>query len=160
MQTTQLRQKAIEEIIDSQAVYSQEELMQQLARKGIVTTQATLSRDLKVLGIQKVPSQGYTRKKGPVPSRTVPSNLYGNIQSLEISGPIALMKTQVGFAPALASFLDQHPLPPIMGTLAGDDTVLLAIRQGVSAHQTLDALETLLPGIRDRVKNGADGAAE
>ena len=56
----------------------------------------------------------------------------------------------MGFAPAVATFLDRHPLPPVMGTVAGDDTVIIATRKGYSEDQILDSLSKILPDIRDR----------
>ena len=52
----------------------------------------------------------------------------------------------------MATYLDRHPSAPIMGTIAGDDAVFLAVRSGYSPHQVLDALETILPGIRARLE--------
>ena len=52
----------------------------------------------------------------------------------------------------MATYLDRHPSAPVMGTIAGDDAVFLAIRSGYSQHQVLDALETILPGIRARLE--------
>jgi len=150
MQHTHIRQQAILEIIDQEAIYSQEEFLDKLSLRGISATQATLSRDLKTLNIEKVPGKGYSLKKNHQ-KRSFPSSLTGSIISIEFSVPLAVIKTQVGFAPALGSYLDGHPSAPVMGTIAGDDTVFLAIRQGYSIHQTLDELEHILPGIRSRI---------
>lgn len=152
MQNISLRQAAVREIVAQGPVYSQEELLQKLAARGISATQATLSRDLKALKIQKIPGEGYVPHK-PQPVRSgVSTSLTGSIVSIEFALPLAVIKTSVGFAPALATYLDRHPSAPIMGTIAGDDAVFLAIRGGYSQHQVLDALETILPGIRARVE--------
>ena len=149
MRPTHTRQQAILEIIGQESVYSQEELIEKLSLRGIAATQATLSRDLKALNIQKIPGEGYVGKKKQ-PMRSIPSSLSGSIVSIEFALPLAVIKTPVGFAPALATYLDRHPSAPVMGTIAGDDAVFLAIRKGFSEHQTLDALEQILPGIRSR----------
>ncbi len=152
MRPTHTRQQAILEIIGQEAVFSQDELLEKLSLRGISATQATLSRDLKALNIQKIPGEGYVCKK-PQPVRSsIPTSLAGSIVSIEFSLPLAVIKTPVGFAPALASYLDRHISAPIMGTIAGDDAVFLAIRAGYTQHQTLDVLEHILPGIRARLE--------
>ena len=147
MQIIQKRQSALLEIIDTEPVYSQEELVDKLKERGISATQATLSRDLKALGIVKVPGSGYKRQaKKSHPSR---SGIADGVQSIEFSGPVAVMKTMMGLAPAMAIYIDSHPLPPIMGTLAGDDTLLLIIRQNFSREDVLDSLLPIIPDIKN-----------
>ena len=155
MQNTHARRNAILEIIGQETIYSQDELLEKLSLRGIAATQATLSRDLKALNIQKIPGEGYVGRKAQ-PARSVPTSLSGSIVSIEFALPLAVIKTPVGFAPALATYLDRHPSAPIMGTIAGDDAVFLAIRSGYTQHQTLDALEVFLPGIRARVEPKED----
>lgn len=144
----QTRQQALLEIVGKEKVFSQEDLIQKLATRGIEATQATLSRDLKMLNIKKLPGQGYKLPHEHQPSA---KGMGIGVMSLEINGNIAVLRTQLGFAPALALYLDRHPSAPIMGTIAGDDTVLLALRQGYSPEQLVDALSILLSDIRDRV---------
>ena len=142
MQNIQLRQTALLEIIGNHTIYSQDQLQAQLKEMGIVTTQATLSRDLKALHILKVPGEGYRLPQ----SRPVAGNA-PHIQSVEFSGQCAVIKTLPGFASAVASFIDHHPCRPVMGTLAGDDTLLLVLREGYSHTQALEALKIALPDI-------------
>ncbi len=149
MQNISLRQAAVREIVAQGPVYSQEELLQKLAARGISATQATLSRDLKALHIRKIPGGGYQIAAERKPATQSVGN---GITSIEFSLPLAVIKTPVGYAPVIATYLDRHPSAPIMGTIAGDDAVFLAIRSGYSQHQVLDALETILPGIRARVE--------
>ena len=147
MQKIQTRQQALREIIGTEQVFSQEDLIAKLAKRGIVATQATLSRDLKALHIIKVPREGYKLSQNTHPT---PSGLCIGITGVEINGPITVIRTQVGFAPAVATYLDRHPLDPVMGTVAGDDTVIIATRKGYNEDQILDALTKILPDIRDR----------
>ena len=147
MQKIKSRQNALLEIVGKERIFSQEELIDKLAQRGITTTQATLSRDLQALHIIKVPREGY---KLPQQARPATSGLSMGIVSVEINLPICAIRTQVGFAPAVATFLDRHPLAPFMGTVAGDDTVIIAIRKGFNEEQILDALSKILPDIRDR----------
>lgn len=149
MQNIASRQAAVREIVAQGPVYSQEELLQKLAARGIAATQATLSRDLKALHIRKIPGGGYQIASERKPASPSVGN---GITSIEFSLPLAVIKTPVGYAPVIATYLDRHPSAPVMGTIAGDDAVFLAIRSGYSQHQVLDALETILPGIRARVE--------
>lgn len=147
MQKNQARQQALLEVIGSRKIFSQEELIEALAQRGIKTTQATLSRDLKFLNIVKVQREGY---KHPEATRPATSGLVMGIVGIEINGPICVIHTQVGYAPAVATYLDRHPSAPVMGTVAGDDTVILAIRRGFSDDQILQALSKIFPDIRER----------
>lgn len=145
MQNIVYRQRVLLEILGSEQIYSQEQLLQKLRERGISSTQATLSRDLKALNIIKVPGVGYRiHSSGPA---AVPASAPRGILSIEFSGVNAVIRTQPGFAPAVASHIDHHPSRPVMGTLAGDDTVLLVLRQGFTEEECLSALEKNIPGI-------------
>lgn len=143
MQKSTLRRKTLLEILEQNAIFSQEQLQEQLHLKGIETTQATLSRDLKALQVVKTPSEGYRlpqQKTGLAPQAN-------GILSIEFSGQNAVVKTQPGFAPAVASRIDRRPCVSIMGTLAGDDTILLVLREGFSPDDVLANLKTIIPDI-------------
>lgn len=148
MRSTQDRKKTLQQIIRSQRVFSQEELQLKLREHGIETTQATLSRDLKALHIVKVPGEGYRLPSG---NAAYPESTGQGILSIEFSGQSAVIKTLPGFAPATAAHIDRKPIAPIMGTLAGDDTVLLILRQGYSTADTLEALELHFPQIKQQL---------
>lgn len=143
MQKSTLRRKTLLEILEQNAIFSQEQLQEQLHLKGIETTQATLSRDLKALQVVKTPSEGYRlpqQKTGLTPQAN-------GILSIEFSGQNAVVKTQPGFAPAVAARIDRRPSVSIMGTLAGDDTILLVLREGFSPDDVLANLKTIIPDI-------------
>ena len=145
MQNSIDRQKALLAIIGEQSVHSQGQLIKLLQQKGIVATQATLSRDLKALHIIKVPGEGYQlpQNRQAKPVATPPRG----ILSIEFSGTNAIIKTQVGFAPVVAAHIDKFPSRPVMGTLAGDDTVLVVLRQGFTPQECLSALEQAFPDL-------------
>ncbi len=149
MQNNSSRQAAILDIIEKVRIYSQEDFIEKLAQRGIVASQATLSRDLKALHVKRVPGEGYVVQKKV--RHTMPEEIQGNVSSIEFSGQLAVIKTHLGFAPALAAYMDKHSLEPIMGTIAGDDTLLLIIRQGYSHQQTLSAISLVFPDIMDRL---------
>ena len=143
MQKSTLRRKTLLEILEQKSIFSQEQLQEQLHLKGIETTQATLSRDLKALQVVKTPSEGYRlpqQKTGLAPQAN-------GILSIEFSGQNAVVKTQPGFAPAVAARIDRRPCVSIMGTLAGDDTILLVLREGFSPDDVLANLKTIIPDI-------------
>ena len=149
MQNIQSRHKALIQIISQETIYSQEELQEKLRKQGINTTQATLSRDLKALRILKVPGEGY---RLPQPgARFLSGTTPASVTSLEFSGQFGVMKTQPGFASAAAVLIDHHPSRPIMGTIAGDDTVLLILRQGFTPAQALEVLEKVIPDIKSHL---------
>lgn len=147
MQNIQQRRKAILEIVSAKSIPSQEELLMELEKKGIEATQATLSRDLKALRISKVLGEGYAIQDSFTP-KSVRSPIGDGILSVAFSGQMAVVKTHPGFASAIASLLDRHALPGVMGTIAGDDTVLIILKEDAVSEAILEAMTAFLPNIR------------
>ena len=145
---TKLRQQAILEIIQSGPVFSQEELARRLREAGISSTQATLSRDLNALKISKIPGEGYVV---PVKNHLPSTDLSSGVLRIQFSGQMAVIKTRPGMASAVAALIDSQVVSPIIGTLAGDDTVLLIGRVDASQSDILDALIPFFPEIKTRV---------
>ena len=145
---TKIRQQAILDIIQAGPVFSQEELAARLREEGIASTQATLSRDLKALRISKVPGEGYV-----VPSRgrSLSADFSAGILRIQFSGQLAVIRTRPGLANAVAVLIDNQMVFPVIGTIAGDDTILLIVREGSSADDVLDALTPLFPEIKNRL---------
>jgi transcriptional regulator of arginine metabolism len=130
---------AIKNIIAAQKVGSQDELLSHLGKEGFVTTQATLSRDLKFLKVAKIPDPevGYIYTLRDLGIKVADDSAYdefpmGGVESIEFSENLAVIKTKPGFANGVASVIDSHGLYEILGTIAGDDTILLIAREGVS----------------------------
>ena len=144
---TKLRQQAILEIIQSGPVYSQDELALRLLEQGISSTQATLSRDLKALKISKVPGEGYVV---PARGRAMSADFSTGILRILFSGNLAVIRTRPGLANAVAIVIDSQMVFPVLGTIAGDDTILLILRDGSSPNEVLDALTPLFPEIKNR----------
>ncbi len=148
------RLAAIRRLIGAGKVDSQETLIELLGREGYSVTQATLSWDLKALGIGKVPNASggytYTLPEGEArPARDaafVQDFLRGYV-SLEFSGSLGLIKTLPGHAGSVASALDNLRIRELLGTVAGDDTILVVPRGGVSRPRVLSALRSRIPGI-------------
>lgn len=127
MSVKESRKDSIAAIIRSTKIRTQEELVQALEEKGISVTQATLSRDIKELGAVKAPDAfggSYYMIPTPVHKRSPFS-----VDSIEISGQFCVLKTHPGFASPVASALDSEKINGIMGTIAGDDTVMVMLRE-------------------------------
>ncbi len=104
---------------------------------GIDVTQATLSRDLKMLGIARVPDpeEGYiyaVNRAGTekVPEPFLKDDIKRGIISIQFSGNLAVIKTKLGHATGVAFAIDQLQIPEIIGTVGGEDTLLVVLKEG------------------------------
>lgn len=146
--STKKRQQAILDIIHAGPVFNQEELARRLKEAGISTTQATLSRDLSTLRISKIPGEGYVI---PVKNHPPTTDLSSGVLRIQFSGQMAVLKTRPGLASAVAALIDTQAMRPIIGTLAGDDTILLIGRVDAAQEDVLEALTPIFPDIKNRV---------
>lgn len=162
MYTKAERQDIIKSLISTRQLRSQEQLLGLLQEAGISVTQATLSRDFNEIGVIKVRDAAGCRYALSSEGTIQPdSSAYAiadfslkGVQSIEFSSaPIAVIKTSPGFAGALASILDTADHSELMGTIAGDDTILLIVRDRVSKTQLLSSLEKVIPGISSKLIN-------
>ena len=142
------RQNIIKEIIRRSAISSQDILLQMLLGRGVDVTQATLSRDIKELKIIKMPLvDGKYSYQLPAAvnnegSKGVPTSVIQ--EKIEFSGNLAILKTRPGYAMAIAGDIDQVSPKEILGTVAGDDTILLVIRENISRDEVLKALSQII----------------
>lgn len=158
MKSKNSRLDAIKIIISSKELGSQEELMQELAKEGFTLTQATLSRDLKQLKVAKAASMNgnyvyvlphNTMYKRMTTQKTAHEMLRDNgFISIEFSGNLAVIKTRPGYASSLAYDIDTHDFDEILGTIAGDDTIMLVIREGCTRTGVKNALSLIMPNIK------------
>ena len=149
------RQARIVELITQRAVHSQSELLALLEAEGIGSTQATLSRDLDELGAVKLRGAD-----GGIPVYVIPddgspvrgieggtarlSRLLGELLvSADASGNLAVLRTPPGAAHYLASALDRAALHDVVGTIAGDDTLLVVAREPRTGAELVDRLQSL-----------------
>ena len=149
------RQARIVEIVSREQVRSQTELLGLLEAEGIETTQATLSRDLDELGAVKLRGAD-----GGVPVYVIPdygspvrgieggtarlARLLGELLvSADASGNLAVLRTPPGAAHYLASALDRAALHDVVGTIAGDDTLLVVAREPRTGAELVDRLQSL-----------------
>lgn len=154
------RLDAIRLILSTQEIGSQEELLSELAKEGFTLTQATLSRDLHQLRVVKtVGVQGRYRyvltrphqyrhegAEGDIRPITPPQEAVGFL-SIKFSGNIAVIHTRPSYASTLAYHIDGYHFPEIIGTIAGDDTVLLVMAENTTKGAVLRALRTIIPNI-------------
>ena len=144
------RLEALKMLISSQELSSQEQLLQALHKEGFEITQATLSRDLKLLKVAKAASSSgkyayvlpndalYKRVTHPMSISKM--GLSTGFQSINFSGNMVVIKTRPGYAMGIASDIDTHAPHEILGTIAGDDTILIIPREGISRDRIVKAL--------------------
>ncbi len=133
------RQSAILDIIDREAITSQEQLRERLRAKGIVATQATLSRDIQALRLVKRADDGAYRRTGadqepasnPVEQLRIAVDDY--LRSHQAVEQLIVLKTDTGQAQPLAVAIDRAGQAEIVGTIAGDDTILVICRSAPDA---------------------------
>jgi len=149
---------AIKQLISSRKVSSQEDLLALLDSEGYQITQATLSRDLKYLKVAKVPDPE-TGYRYVIPESSVKQEEENShdefpvsgVESIEFSGQMAIMKTRPGFANGIASVIDSHGPYEILGTIAGDDSILIISREGISKTDVINALSLFMPGLKEKI---------
>ena len=152
------RLEALRLIISSQQLGSQDELLNALQKEGFKLTQATLSRDLKQWKVAKAASMSgnyvyvlpnetmYKRVSSPNSIREM-MKVPGFI-SINFSGNIGIIKTRPGYASSIAWNIDNSDVPEILGTIAGDDTIFIVIKEGISHQHVVEALSDVVPNMR------------
>jgi transcriptional regulator of arginine metabolism len=146
----------IKELIKNNKIGSQEELLALLQQKKFELTQATLSRDLKQLKVAKVPDQDgrysyrlpeETRLGKRAEALAVEVNSYtsNGFISIDFCGVFAVIKTKPGFSGGIAADIDQKVSNEILGTIAGDDTILIIPKEHISRSELLVVLSNVLP---------------
>ena len=157
MKVKNSRLEALKMLISSMELSSQEEVLKELEKEGFKLTQATLSRDLKQLKVAKaasmngkyvyvLPNETMYRRVTTPRKATEMMQRSGYI-SVNISGQLAIVKTRPGYASALAYDIDNSDSHYILGSIAGDDTIFIALREGASRGQVLEALSYVIPEI-------------
>lgn len=145
-----MRQLAILEIIQKQNVETQEELANALQRMGIRATQATVSRDIKELRLAKVMAQdGTSRYAAPDRNEQGMTNrfiriLSDSLLSVDCSGTMVVIKTLSGSAGVAAEALDGLEWSEAMGTIAGDNTIFMAVRSETDAMNVANRIRELM----------------
>lgn len=144
------RQRAIADIIRSAPVTSQEEVTARLTGQGFSVTQATVSRDLEQLGAVKVKRGGTLRYA--LPDQLGDSDWAAGrlrrivaewVQSIEAAGNMIVLRTPPGSAHLVGAAIDQARLPEIAGTVSGDDTLFVVVRDGFAVRSVQDKFQAL-----------------
>ena len=152
------RLRTLADLLRGGTLASQEEATERLRALGFGVTQATVSRDLEQLGAVKV-------KRGGILSYALPEQIVGAdwstsrlerilgewALSIEAAGQMIVIKTPPGSAHLVASAIDQARLPEVAGTVSGDDTLFLAVRDGVAIPQLLRRFEAMMGQVQERV---------
>lgn len=146
------RQNKIIELIRNHNIETQEELADFLTQAGFAVTQATISRDIRELKLMKVPMEDGRQKYGILQSQTTGLNekfvrvLRDAFLSMEKAQNILVIKTVSGMAMAAAAALDSLSVEGIVGSIAGDDTIMCAIRTEQETSKVMERISALLYG--------------
>ena len=158
MKVKNSRMEALKMLISSMELGSQEEVLQALEREGFKLTQATLSRDLKQLKVAKAASMNgkyvYVLPNDTMYKRvTRPRTAMEMLQtsgfiSISFSGNMGVIKTRPGYASSIAYNIDNSESPNIIGTIAGDDTIFIVIKEDATQDDVISDLTPILGDIR------------
>ncbi|MDR2663526.1 MAG: ArgR family transcriptional regulator [Treponema sp.] len=151
------RLKAIRKLIKTYRIESQETLLGHLEKEGFTVTQATLSRDLKLLKVGKI-SDGHNGYVYTLPGederqeteRTYIHDFLRGYISIDWAGNLVVIKTYSGHSDAVALAVDNLGLDEVMGTISGrDNTVFVALREGLSGEDFLARMKESIPELED-----------
>ena len=158
MKVKNTRLEALRMIISSHELGSQDELLAALKKEGFQLTQATLSRDLKQLKVAKAATMRgnyvYVLPNDTMYKRvSTPQSVKEMMQvpgflSIHFSGNMGVIKTRPGYASSIAYNIDNSHIEEILGTIAGDDTIFIVIKQGTTKDEVVDALSNVVPNMR------------
>ncbi|MHB8733358.1 MAG: arginine repressor [bacterium] len=147
------RERRIREILGRHAIETQEDLVDRLRHEGLAVTQATVSRDIKRLGLVKIPlSDG--RSQYVAPERPSPADVLRRLQhaaieyvlSVDAGEDLLVIHTLTGRANAVAAAIDEMQWPGVVGTIAGDDTILIVPRRRAARVRLLAMLRRVMDG--------------
>ena len=144
------RQRKIIELITNYDIETQEELAAKLVENGFNVTQATISRDIRELNLTKIATKGGKQKYAVQSSSDIVSNskymrvLNDGIITMDTAGNILVVKTVSGMAMAVAAALDAMQIKEILGCIAGDDTIMCAIRSVDDTVKVMDKISKII----------------
>ncbi len=143
----QKRLNLIRTLILNSEIESQEQLQDMLEKRGVEVTQATLSRDLKALKVGKThkPDGGYRYSFNE--EKLFAGDIERGFISIEFSLNMGVIKTLPGYANTVAAAFDSIGFDEVLGTVAGDDTIILVLKEGVSGSEFIRVLDRMLPSL-------------
>ena len=142
MNKRQQRQEAIRALVAQRKIYTQQELTQLLKQEGYDCTQATVSRDIVDLRLEKTPAKFYVLPEEVRLRRVAPAL----VTEVHAAGNLTVVKTRPGGASGVAEALDNAHLSGVIGSVAGDDTILLVVEtpeQAAMLKETIDAYRSV-----------------
>lgn len=144
------RLSLIRRIIEEDLIGSQEELIKRLAEHGVHATQSTLSRDFKEINISKMPhhSKGYIYVLSDVLGNDAianTSNIGEAVLDIKFSHNIAVIFTKSGYASAISTIIDSHKSKEILGTVAGDNNIIIILSESATHEEILAQMQQLFP---------------
>lgn len=145
------RQSKILEIIENEDIETQEQLLERLKESGVISTQATISRDIKQMHLVKAPAGG-GRYKYAISDQKAKLNFADRLRtifrqsvvSIDFAQNIVVIKTMPGLASAACSALDSMDIGYMVGSLAGDDTAILVMRSSDAAAEFCEEIRAML----------------
>ena len=145
------RHSKIVELIGKYEIETQEELAEYLNREGYNVTQATVSRDIRELKLSKIQTEGGRQKYAVFHQQTAFNDkyiriLHDSFLSMDMAQNILVIKTVSGMAMATAAALDAMSFPEVVGCIAGDDTVMCAVRTVDDTIVLMDKIKKLIAG--------------
>jgi transcriptional regulator of arginine metabolism len=144
MATSEARRDAIREILSARPVANQGELLRRLGARGIRASQATLSRDMAVLGVRRAVGPDGPRYLVEANGGALPLDPVRRlVDGVESNGALVIVRTKSSAAATVARALDEAGITDVMGTLAGDDTVFVAPRRAGGGHRVAGKLRVL-----------------
>jgi transcriptional regulator of arginine metabolism len=151
MPSKEYRQRVIQELVEKEYVSTQAEIAEHLARRGIVVTQATISRDVNELRLVRLPAGNGQHRYRSTPlaaQEDVRGELAQRfrmfVRDLDRGENVLVVRTDEGHASGIAYVLDKLERDEIVGTLAGQNTIMVVCRSSAAADAVLDELEALL----------------
>ena len=146
----QSRQEKIVELVETSEIETQEELAEKLKEAGFAVTQSTISRDIRQLHLSKVPTENGRQKY--VVLRQDDSHLWDKyvrvlkdgFVSMDMAQNILVIKTVSGMAMAVAAAVDAMKFQEIVGCIAGDDTIMMAVRSGEDTKAVMEKISRIL----------------
>lgn len=146
------RLSIIRKIIRTEYISSQEELIARLEESGVTVTQSTLSRDLKFMNVAKVPHKEkgyiYVLPNAAHSDILVSTNLTDNIIDVAFSSNLCVITTKPGYASAVSVPIDSRGINEVIGSIAGDNTILLVLREDFDKDNLMEQLYALFPSIQ------------
>lgn len=137
------RQGQILKIIRDREIFTQEELARELAQVGIQATQVTLSRDMRELGLVKTP-EGYRNLPADPSGPELVDVVNEYLQDIRMAQNLVVLRTSPGNASSLAVAIDREELAEVVGTIAGDDTILVITLDNENAGKFREKMLELL----------------